>query len=198
MAIADNRYSRFVQFAKIAFPLLALGFLSTLFLFSRSYNPDDAIPFAEIDVEKIASEQRLANPKFSGVTSDGTAVTLTAESAKPDPENSRNLSAEKVMATLATPGGTTYEISSDSAEYAGIEEQLDLNGNVQIKTNSGFMLETASLVTSASEMRLDAPGAVSAILPGATLAAGTMSLSVIDGAQVLVFKKGVKLVYTGE
>ena len=198
MAIADNRYSRFVQFAKVVFPLLALGFLSTLFLFSRSYNPDDAIPFAEIDVKKIASEQRLANPKFSGVTTDGTAVSLNAKSAKPDPENPRNLSADQVMATLAAPDGTTYEISSQSARYAGVEEQLDLSGQVQIKTNSGFTLQTETLITSASEMRLEAPGPIAAKFPGANLTAGSMLLSIVDGAQVLVFKKGVKLVYEGQ
>ena len=46
MATGDS-YSRLVQIGKIVLPLVALGILSTLFLFSGEVDPEAAIPFAE-------------------------------------------------------------------------------------------------------------------------------------------------------
>ncbi|MEM9433459.1 MAG: hypothetical protein AAGA12_06010 [Pseudomonadota bacterium] len=196
MAQTDNFYSRFVQFAKVAFPLAALGVLSTLFLFSRSYDPDAALPFAEIDVAKIASEQLMAAPRFSGVTSDGMAVSLTAKSARPDPTDPRRLIAQDVAANLTSPDGTRYDILSKIAEYSGSDLKLHLMGNVELSTNTGFHLRTAQILSSLGQMQLDASGPVEVEFPNGELLAGSMSLLTRQDAQVLVFKNGVKLIYT--
>ncbi|MFY0693131.1 MAG: LPS export ABC transporter periplasmic protein LptC [Paracoccaceae bacterium] len=195
MAAPDNLYSRFVQIAKIAFPILALIFLSTLFLFSRNIDIDAAIPFADIDIESIAREQRLIAPEFSGVTTDGSAVVLNAESAAPDPENSRNFSALDVLANIATQSGATYEIHAEHAYYDGRSERLDLDGNVLLETSTGYRLETQSLVTSIAQTMIDAPGPVTGTGPGGRLEAGAMTLKAAGGTQVLVFKNRVKLIY---
>ena len=49
--LRDNLHSRLVRVLKIALPLIALLLLSTLFLFSRKINPEDAIPYASVDVD---------------------------------------------------------------------------------------------------------------------------------------------------
>ena len=40
MTMYDNSYSRFVALTKVILPIIALGILSTLFLFSRDIDPD--------------------------------------------------------------------------------------------------------------------------------------------------------------
>lgn len=195
MATADNRYSRFVQLAKIAFPLAALALLSTLFLFSRSLDPTRAIPFADVDVEKIAREQRLASPKFSGVTSDGSKVTMRAASATPDPDDGRRLTAENVEANIDTPNGIIYDIESVSAVYDGSDESLLLEGNVVITTSSGYRLETDKLRTNIKETALEIPVEVRGYGPETEIRADRLDLVTQGASQVLVFKGGVKLVY---
>ena len=108
MARVDNRYSRFVQWAKIIFPLVALGLLSTMFLLSRTLDPSNAIPFADIDVEKIAREQQLTSPRFSGTTSDGSSIVVDAESALPNLTDPRKLSIKKVVARIESQNGPSY------------------------------------------------------------------------------------------
>ncbi|NNK78822.1 MAG: LPS export ABC transporter periplasmic protein LptC [Litoreibacter sp.] len=191
----DNLYSRFVQIAKVAFPILALVFLSTLFLFSRNVDLDAAIPFADIDIESITREQRLISPEFSGVTTDGSAVVLHADSAAPDPENSRNFSALVVLANIATQSGTTYDIHAERAYFDGRSERLDLDGNVRLQTSTGYRLETQSLVTSVAQTMINAPGPVSGTGPGGKLEAGAMDLKADGDTHVLVFKNRVKLIY---
>jgi len=77
----DNTYSRVVAWAKVLLPLLALALLSTLFLVARTVDPAQKLPFADIDVDAIAREQRIGAPKFNGVTKEGTAISLSADSA---------------------------------------------------------------------------------------------------------------------
>ncbi len=194
MAAVDNRYSRFVQFVKIALPLLALGLLSTMFLLSRSVDVDGAIPFFE-GVEQIARDQKLASPKFSGVTSDGSTVSVTAESAKPDLTDPRRMSAVNVMADITTTSGAQFFVISDNAIYDGGTDLLDLLGRVQITTSSGYELTTDKLVANLEETGLRAPGPVNGAGPSGTLEAGEMELTGNSGSQVLVFKGGVKLIY---
>ncbi|WP_298294746.1 hypothetical protein [uncultured Litoreibacter sp.] len=194
MAVANNPYSRFVQFAKIALPLLALGLLSTMFLFSKSVDIEGAIPIFE-GAEEIAREQSLAAPKFSGVTSDGSTITVTAESAKPDLTNPRRLSAKNVMADIETQGGTQFMVLSDDALYDGTTDTLDLMGRVRITTSTGYQLNTDALVADLAVTGLVSPGMVTGTGPAGTLEAGAMELSGENGSQVLVFKQGVKLIY---
>ncbi len=195
MATADNRYSRFVQFAKIAFPLAALVLLSTMFLFSRSLDPTRAIPFADVDVEKIAREQSLASPKFSGVTSDGSEVSMRADTATPDPTDGRKLSAENVEANIDTQEGVVYDIEARSALYDGADDSLVLTGDVVITTNTGYRLETEELRTNVEETALEIPVEVHGSGPETDIRADRLDLVIQDGSQVLVFKGNVKLIY---
>jgi lipopolysaccharide export system protein LptC len=191
----DNRYSRFVLWAKVIFPLVALGLLSTMFLFSRTLDPSDAIPFADIDIEKIARDQQLTSPRFSGTTSDGSAVVVDAESALPDLANPRNLTILKVVARIESQGGPSYGIIADTALYDGNNDLLDLEGNVRLSTSTGYRLETGKLVTNLATTGINAPSAVSGRGPAGRLEAGSMSLTTNGETQVLVFKNGVKLIY---
>ncbi|MEL6588071.1 MAG: hypothetical protein AAFQ50_15700, partial [Pseudomonadota bacterium] len=70
--VADNTHSQLVSGAKVILPVIALVTLSTLFLLARTVDPDDAIPFADVNVSERARDQQLTQPKFSGVSSDGT------------------------------------------------------------------------------------------------------------------------------
>lgn len=195
MAIADNGYSRFVRYAKIGLPILALALLSTMFLFSRNFDPSAAIPFAEVDVEKIAREQRLASPRFSGLTSDGSTVLVEADSARPDLTDPRKLSANNVSAEIVTVHGRQYNITAKDALYDGQQDRLDLVGDVRITTSTGYTLQSDKLEARLDETGLRSPGPVQGTSPTGSLEAGEMELMTADGTQVLVFKNGVKLIY---
>lgn len=195
MAVADNAYSRFVQFVKVALPLLALALLSTMFLFSRTINPEDAIPFAEVDVEQIAREQRLQDPNFSSVTSDGTMIMVIAEAAKPDADNPRRMDITEVTADIETPTGTQIKMKSEEALYDGESNTMDLTGNVRLSTSNGYTLHSDMLIANLSESSLISPGPVDGSGPNGTLEAGQMELKTVGHSQLLVLKNGVKLIY---
>lgn len=169
--------------------------LSTMFLFSRNLDPSKAIPFSEIDIEKIAREQQLTSPRFSGTTSDGSAITVDAESAVPDLTDFRRLTILKAVARIESQTGPSYGIIANTAFYDGTAGILEMEGRVRLSTSTGYQLETEKLVTNLTDIGLDAPGAISGRAPAGRLEAGSMTLTTTGDTQVLVFKNGVKLVY---
>lgn len=199
----DNPYSRFVAWAKIVLPLAALALLSTVFLLARNIDPTQAIPFAEIDVEELAREQRISAPNYAGVTEDGAAISVTASTARPDPDSPDRVDATDLEAELITATGARYQLSSQRGEIDSGADMAYLQGGVVVTTSSGYRITSDAMSTSLSRTLLESEGPVQADGPAGRLDAGSMSLAPLPDAEgddsanhLLVFNKGVKLVYT--
>ena len=198
MAVYDNTYSRVVAWLKVLLPLVALVLLSTMFLISRTIDPSQAIPFANVDVEGLIREQRISGPSFSGVTKDGAALSFQAETARPLPEGQNGLSAEILTARIETPDGAQVDIQAATARVDGATRELSLSGGVLVETSTDYRIEAQGLVAQLDRAELTSDGAVNAAGPLGTLDAGTMRIAPVDGdasTYLLVFKDGVKLVY---
>ena len=112
-----NRRSVIVAWLRVLLPLGALAILSTLFLLSRRPDPDAAIPYASVDAEELARHPRVTAPSYAGVTADGAALTLTAESVTPagrDPEQGGSASGLRLDWRGAD--GLTAELTAPQAE----------------------------------------------------------------------------------
>lgn len=196
MASFDNTYSRFVAMAKIVLPLVALGLLSTVFLFSRKIDPEASIPYARVDVEELVREKRINEPDYAVVTDEGTAISFSAQSATPKPDDDSKIDAFTVTTNLQFQDGGTADITSDFAALDTKGSAADLAGSVHIVTSDGYVLDTENLTANLEETAFFAPGEVQMTGPLGDLTAGSMEMTTDDtGGYVLVFKNRVKLVY---
>jgi len=198
MIAYDNSYSRFVAYTKVILPILALGILSTLFLFSRNIDPTQSIPFAEVDVEQLAREQRVGAPNYAGVTEDGAAISITAATARPMEGNAKVISTTDVTAIIEDANGGRIDMTASSGMIDSSQQQVTLDGGVQILTSTGYIINTTGLVVALNETAMTSDGRISATGPLGTLTAGQMVLEKQNSPQdthLLVFKGGVKLVY---
>lgn len=198
MARADNAYSRFIALAKIGLPLAALALLSTLFLFSRSIDPTQSIPYAKVDVDALIREARISAPNYTGVTADGTAIAVTAKSARPDPENPDKASARSLTARMDFADGSHADIVSERGTIDTGAGLAHLEGGVVIDTSTGYRITTESLTSALEETAVATDAQVQATGPLGDLTAGAMQIdedSTTPGQYLLVFKDGVKLVY---
>lgn len=199
--VQGGAYSRFVALAKVVLPLAAMALLATLFLFARRIDPDAAIPFAEVDVERFAREARLGAPEFSGVTGDGTVVSLSAAAARPVPEAPGRVTAEAMAVRLDVPDGSRIEMAAPAALVDAPGQRLDLTGGVDIETSTGYRVRAEGLTAGLGETALVSDGAVTAEGPPGRIEAGSMTLRRIPGeggaadSYLLVFNGGVRLVY---
>ena len=193
-----NRYSTLVAWAKVILPLVALALLSTLFLFSRTPNPDDALPFADVDLEQLASEQRLSRPRFAGTLGDGRAVTLSADSATQNGARPNFIHLVNVSADVALSARQTLALSAAIGDFDLPGRMIGLSGAVDVSTISGYRLLSEEIRLSMDELHLSAPGRVVITGPGLTLEAGAMELTDSDGQALVGFTGGVRLLYVPE
>lgn len=197
MTGSDLLHSRIVGGLRIALPLAALGVLSTLFLFSRDIDPSRALPFAAVDAEDLARDPRITAPRFSGVTDDGSAVTLTAGSVRIASGTDETIRAEAVTALLEAPDGGQSRIVADSARIDRAADRLDLAGDVRIVT-AGYRIHSEALVLRLDQSWAHSPGTVRAEGPAGRLEAGRLTILRPPGADTgtqLRFAGGVRMVY---
>lgn len=192
-----NTYSVIVSWAKIILPMVALGLLSTVFLFSRQIDPEGAIPFADVDLEARLREQRLSKPNYATTTDDGSALTIVAESAAPILDGGGG-TAENIVARLKRTDGTTIDMTSDSGMIQG-SKSLTLTGNVAIDTSDGYSLRSDKMISAMNRTDITSPGPITGTGPFGDLQAGRMHLTVPENQDgiLAVFEGGVRLIYTG-
>ena len=197
MAAADA-YSRWVLFAKIALPMAALAILSTLFLFSGGIDPEAGIPFAEVDVEEIAREQRLTNARFGAVTEDGAAIALAAREARPDPDDVNIIRATEISGSIDLPGGAQIVLVSGGALIDLNAQTAGLTENVRVTSTTGLYVAADQMLADLGLAELTSDGPVRVETPFGKLEAGNMLLvrgTEADQVYRLVFNRRVKLLY---
>ncbi|MFC7702728.1 LPS export ABC transporter periplasmic protein LptC [Plastorhodobacter daqingensis] len=197
MAGRQNSYSRLVAGLKITLPLVALALLATLFLFSRSIDPSRAIPYAALDVEQLAREPRIFEPEYAGVTEDGAALSIRAQSAQTNPARPAQLEATSVEARIDTPDGGFAAITSNSGIIDDVAGEVQLEGAVRVITGTGYRIRTEALSAALDQTRLDSPGEISGEGPPGHFTAGRMALMQRPDSSdyVIIFNGGVRLIY---
>ncbi len=197
----DNTYSHLVSWLKIVLPLLALAILSTLFLVARTVDPAQNLPFADVDVDEIARDQRIGKPNYSGVTSDGAAVSVVAESAKPDPDRPDAMTGEKAEAVIELENGITVNVTAGALDLDNAAGQVRLLQDVHVTTSDGYSIETEEVQVALNRTRIASDRHSVVKGPVGVISADTFELtreSASDPHYLLVFKGHVKLVYRGE
>lgn len=189
-------YSRMVATLKVLLPLVALAILSTLFLLSKGATPTAEIPFADHEVTTRVQGQQVTGPVFSGITSAGDEIVVSAQSAWPGSPDSP-AQAEGLRASITAKDGAVINLTSDHGSVAMREDIATFTGNVVIDTTTGYRLTTEELNASLTGVSGFTPGQVEGTSPMGELTAGNMKMSTKnpDGPIHLQFKNGVKLVY---
>ncbi len=191
-----DSYSRTVRLLKVILPLAALGLLSTVFLLSRGVDTTTTIPFAEHDIKARIGDQQVTAPYFSGTTSGGDEVILTAAVARPGGDG-RPAEAEKLLARVTMTGGQRITLTSEAGMVDFAAQLATFIGKVQISTTTGYEILSERLETELSGLAARSPGQISGTGPIGTFTAGSMMMeSKIEGGAIhTLFKNGVKLVY---
>lgn len=195
MARADT-HTRVVGWLKVALPLMALAVLSTLFLVADQVDPEEALPYADVDVEDLAREPRMTMPSYAGTTADGAALSLTAEEARPAADGTS--AALGLRLELETPDGAQTELVAATAVLDQTLREVVLSGGVTIKTSTGYTLETAEIAAKLDQTGLASRTSVIATAPAGKITADGATLSQdiqTPGTYLLVFNGTVRLVY---
>lgn len=194
-----DRHSRLVYWLKILLPLTAISILSTLFLVSHNIRPEDAIPYADVDIETLVKEPRLTAPDFAGVTDDGASLSLRATSARVG--SADGLTAAQIsnlVGLLETPDGGKTNLTAKAAELDQVQQVAILSGGVKVRNSTGYVIDSQLIRVALNQTSVYSPGAITADGPVGKLTAGSMQFGLSGGTgpgYVLLFKDGVRLIY---
>ncbi len=202
MAIHDS-YSRLVSWLKVLLPLMALGILSVVFLIARGVDPAQELRYADVDITELADLQMIRNPRYFGVTSNGAAIRLSAESALPDMARPGSATPERIRghearAEIDIPDGDRINVLAGGLDLDVSENLATFSGGVRIESSSGFVLlaEAVRLALDAAQMSSDIPMTFSA--PIGRIAADSFQMKEKGGDTsdfVLVFRGGVTMLF---
>jgi Uncharacterized protein conserved in bacteria len=190
-----------VGILKVVLPLTALILLSLVFLLARTVDPSQAITNAEIDVEDRARDPRLSGARFAGVTEDGAALTIVAETARSDPGATMRLDVTGLDLRLEGEDGETLHATAERGIIDRGRGTFEMDGGLDLRVSPGYSLTTERIAGLLDTTRVRAPGAVSGTAPAGTLSAGNMEMRTDSGDRtgyLLVFGGGVRLNYLPE
>ncbi|MEJ6714421.1 MAG: hypothetical protein QNL16_10775 [Rhodobacterales bacterium] len=199
----SNVYSRFIGWAKIILPLMGLAILSSLFLFSKSYVPQAGAELFDGNIEDFASTERITGPRFAGMSASGVAIQLSAAEAHPRADSAGAFDATVLVADVEFPNGEKLNII---AEYGYIDSgtmSAALAGGIELKTSNGYTAKTAGMTFALDRLDIRSIGSITSSGPLGEISAGEMVLALeksetgdVTQGYVLMFKNGVKLVYS--
>lgn len=196
---SGQRYTHVVTALKLTLPLLAIGLLSTLFLFANAPDPEEAIPYAEVDVEQLAREQRLNQPRFAGLLDDGRELTLRARTMTPNFDTTtaraNAVFSENVTGRLVHSEDEFIDLDAATGRFDMNAQQADLAGGVTGQTNTGFTFRSPDLRVVLTEFSATTTTGVEVTGPTTVITAEAMELTGPSGASVLSFTGNVRLIY---
>jgi lipopolysaccharide export system protein LptC len=191
---ADN-HTKAVTLLKLTLPLIALAILSSLFVFSKTIDPEAAIPYATFDVEDRLREPKITNAAYAAVTDDGDQIAINATVVVPNTASGGM--AKQVQGTIISKIGDLTELAAQSVTYDSQQNSAAMTGGVDIRS-AGYVINTDALDVTLDRISVTSRGTVDAVGPLGTLQAGQMTLTATkDGHDeyLLVFNSGVHLIY---
>jgi len=188
----SDRHLRRIRVLKISLPLVAVGILSSLFLFSRSITIEGALPFAEVDIQDRLRQPKMTEVRIATTSETGAVIDVTAQSVTPIGTSKALASA--AFGTVTSPNGKVTTLDAPEIAYDQTSDLAALTGGVRM-TSSGYEMTTLALDVDITAAQIDSRGAVQAQGPLGQLQAGRMRLKQQPKGAVLVFTSGVRLLY---
>jgi lipopolysaccharide export system protein LptC len=187
---AARRHTWAVRTLRVAFPLLAIGVITSMFVSARTLPRGiENVDLGEVGLD--GTTLTMQNPSLSGFNENGTSYKVTAGQALQDVTNPRIVRLEDIDGTMAKPDGSTVELSAKSGVFDADAKILDLTADIEVRTNTGdrAYLESAKVDMEEGTIFSDKP--VRAQTKSGNIRADSMSITergahmVFDGRVVV-------------
>ena len=187
---------------RLVLPLGALVLLSTVFLVSRSIDPQRAVELADMDVAELTREPRIGTARIAGVTQENTALMIHADAVRSVSDLQQSgpvhLALTAPNGALNFPSGRIALFQSETGELDQARDQLVMHGAVQLETSDGYRLNMSELVARLQSTHIRGLGGIEGDGPPGSITADTLELTTKTGetgGYLLAFSGNVRLIY---
>ena len=192
----DDGYSALVAWLKTLLPIVALGLLSTIFLFSGKVDVTQSLPYAEQNIAEIIREQRITQPYFTGIASNGTEIALSAAYASPQVENAHILEITDLSVVLRSTSDRMVQVTAGQGALDSTRQTAQISTDVHIAALPDFWVTTEALDMNFNQGFISAKGGFQGVTALGAITAGEMHLQMTADDQQIVFLNDVRLVYS--
>ena len=190
---------------RLILPLGAVVLLSTVFLVSRSIDPQRAIDMADVDITELTREPRIGTARVAGVTRDETVLLIEAAAVRSvsdlDMTGGLHLTLDQPVGEMKFPATRTVWFQAQHGEIEAERDRLHMRGDVMLQTSEGYDLRMPELVSALQTTHVTGIGGVEGAGPPGTLSADRLELRPKSGAEngyLLALKGNVRLIYLPE
>lgn len=145
---ASQRYSSIVGVLKIALPLVALGIIATLIVFSVVSKPNSGISIAFTKKGKEENTIVMESPRFIGTDKKNEPFEVVAIKARQNPDERSLVELTGVKGKLTLTTGLGLTVVADKGTIDTANRLLVLDGPITLTSSDGYKLTT-------SEARVD-------------------------------------------
>ena len=192
----DDGYSALVAWLKTLLPIVALGLLSTIFLFSGKVDVTQSLPYTEHKIAEIVREQRITRPYFTGIASNGTEIALSAAYASPQIENAHILEITDLSVVLRSTSDRMVQVTAGRGALDSATQTAQISTNVHIAALPDFWVTTEALDMNFNQGFISAKGGFQGVTALGAITAEEMHLQMTADDQQIVFLNDVRLVYS--
>jgi lipopolysaccharide export system protein LptC len=168
-----DAWSRAVSYAKVLMPLGALAILSTLFLLSRKV--DTVIDLSGFSSADLA--QTIANPRFAGVSEDGSTFQFAARAANPVAAKADQMRVDDLNLTVALNDGSSIGASATAATIDMRAKTVTMNDNPVLTTSTGYEIHADAVSIDYGTTRLVTSTGITVTGPAGLISADQLTLT---------------------
>lgn len=191
-------HSRVVTVLKVGLPLLALGLMSALFLFSIRDDFESEPIFSDADLEAFSEGLQVSRPTLSGRTRGNETFRFIAEAAIPDGAPPTRVAIRDLTGSFTFMDGQEIEVTARAADLDLAGDVMELQQHVTVSSSDGYQISAEIMRLELRPGTIDAEGAVHAVGPMGEIWSETLEIvpSTKDpNRRVISFGRGVRLLY---
>jgi len=202
MGLGIGGYTRFVTITKVILPLIAIGLLGTVFLFTTDDSLDGGFSFTKAELDTLDSGMRIVKPRMFGSISNGDLYNFVADALLPDSLTPSLVEALNISGEIQFQTGGTVQLSAGKAEFMLEGNLIRLSGGMLVVTADGARVTGEGLLADLNTGNLTSNGAVSATSPLGNIQAGNFRVELVgvdnEEKQMIWFENGVMLCFRPE
>lgn len=199
MPISSFNYSRFVSLLKIIMPLIAIGLMATVFLFTKDRALDGGLQFSKADFVALEAGMQVTKPRFSGSNAQGDTYNFTAEVMHPDAPKPSKIAATGLSGEIRFFEGLSVELSARSAEVDLDARTLRFDDGTTVVFSDGLRATSEQVFADLDTGQINTYGPITASSPMGKIVAGNLKTETIHHDEqenrMIWFENGVKLVF---
>lgn len=191
-----SRSLAWLSFAVAAAMVVLLAYQAgTLTSFRVGSQAKDGMPSRSVATPSD-KEVTVSQSRFTGFDKEQQPFTVMARNASQDENDENRVQLEEVEAQLKRKSGTNVAIRSRNAQYDAKSKTIELEGNVTVISEDGFVAKMEKANVNIGEHRLRSDVPVEVVSPSGVIRSNGMEI-MDDGARILFFNR-VRATFGGE